>query len=129
MGDPARAILFGAIIQEVERLDLVENTKLTGEYLYGGLTALAERYPHQMMNLRGMGQGTFIAWDSPKRDDFLRKAKAVGVNVGGSGASAVRLRPMLIFQKHHGMFGGQTGYPQKTFVYVLNKTQKFSPQS
>ena len=102
MGDPARAILFRAIIEEIERLDLVDNTKLTGEYLYGGLTALSERYPNQIMNLRGMGQGTFIAWDSPKRDEFLRKAKGVGVNVGGSGASAVRLRPMLIFQRHHG---------------------------
>jgi hypothetical protein len=30
--------------------------------------------------------------------------KSVGVNIGGSGDSAVRLRPMLVFQKHHGMF-------------------------
>jgi len=31
----------------------------------------------------------------------LKKAKGVGINVGGSGAQAVRLRPMLIFQKKH----------------------------
>lgn len=101
MGDPARAILFRAIIQEIERLDLVENTRVTGEYLYGGLTALAERFPDQIMNLRGKGQGTFLAFDSPKRDDFLKHMKANGVNCGGSGAQAVRLRPMLIFQKQH----------------------------
>ncbi|MCJ1399981.1 4-aminobutyrate transaminase [Xylographa trunciseda] len=101
MGDPARAILFRAIIEEIERLDLVNNTKHTGQYLYSGLERLAERYPDQIQNLRGKGQGTFIAWDSPRRDDFLKKAKGEGIVIGGSGERAVRLRPMLIFQKHH----------------------------
>lgn len=101
MGDPARAILFGAIVQEIERLNLVESTAQVGEYLYSGLERLAERYPNEIHNLRGKGQGTFLAWDSPRRDDFLKKAKGLGVNIGGSGERAVRLRPMLVFQKHH----------------------------
>lgn len=101
MGDPARAILFRAIIKEIERLNLVENTAVTGEYLYAGLERIQQQYPEQILNLRGKGQGTFIAFDSPKRDEFLVKAKALGINIGGSGARAVRLRPMLIFQKHH----------------------------
>lgn len=53
------------------------------------------------MNLRGENRGTFIAWDSPRRDEFLRLMKGVGINVGGSGAAAVRMRPMLVFQFHH----------------------------
>lgn len=101
MGDPARALLFRAIVQEIERLGLVENTAVVGDYLYGGLERLAQRYPEEIRNLRGKGQGTFLAWDSPRRDEVLKKAKTVGVNIGGSGESAVRLRPMLIFQKHH----------------------------
>ncbi|KFY52863.1 hypothetical protein V496_08149 [Pseudogymnoascus sp. VKM F-4515 (FW-2607)] len=101
MGDPARAILFRGIIDEVKRLNLVEHTAKTGEYLYAGLEKLAAKYPGQFNNLRGKGQGTFIAFDSPQRDAFLKKAKTVGVNIGGSGASAVRLRPMLIFDKVH----------------------------
>ncbi|MCJ1256701.1 4-aminobutyrate transaminase [Lignoscripta atroalba] len=101
MGDPARAILFRAIIEEIERLNLVENTAHVGEYLYAGLERLAQQYPKEIQNLRGKGQGTFIAWDSPRRDDFLKRAKGVGINIGGSGEKAVRLRPMLIFQKHH----------------------------
>ena len=104
MGDPARAILFRAIIQEIERLNLVESTAQVGEYLYSGLDRLAERYPNEIQSLRGKGQGTFIAWDSPRRDDFLKRAKGLGVNIGGSGEKAVRLRPMLVFQKHHGKF-------------------------
>ncbi|KAF2785708.1 4-aminobutyrate aminotransferase [Melanomma pulvis-pyrius CBS 109.77] len=101
MGDPARAILFRAIIQEIKRLDLVTHTAATGDYLYAGLDRLAQQYPNEIKSLRGKGQGTFIAWDSPRRDEVLKKAKGVGINVGGSGESAVRLRPMLIFQKHH----------------------------
>lgn len=101
MGDPARALLFRAIIEEVERLNLVENTASTGNYLYANLERLAKQYPEHFQNLRGKGQGTFIAWDSPKRDEILVKAKSVGVNIGGSGLNAVRLRPMLVFQKHH----------------------------
>jgi 4-aminobutyrate aminotransferase/(S)-3-amino-2-methylpropionate transaminase len=101
MGDPARAILFRSIIREIERMDLVTNAKVTGDYLFQGLERLAERWPGEIQNLRGQGQGTFIAWDSPRRDEVLKKAKAEGVNIGGSGERAVRLRPMLIFQKHH----------------------------
>lgn len=101
MGDPARAILFRAIINEIERLNLVENTAVTGDYLYNGLERIQRQYPGQILDLRGKGLGTFIAFDSPKRDEFLVKAKSLGINIGGSGAKAVRLRPMLIFQKHH----------------------------
>ncbi|KAE8387949.1 aminotransferase class-III-domain-containing protein [Aspergillus alliaceus] len=101
MGDPARALIFRGIIEEIERLNLVEHTAKTGDYLFAGLERLSQKYPEHLKNLRGKGQGTFIAWDTPKRDEFLAKAKGVGVNIGGSGVSAVRLRPMLIFQQHH----------------------------
>ncbi|OJD24554.1 4-aminobutyrate aminotransferase [Blastomyces percursus] len=101
MGDPARALIFRAIIQEIERLDLVNHTAATGDYLYAGLERLAKQYPNEFQNLRGKGQGTFIAWDSPQRDAVLAKGKSVGINIGGCGERAVRLRPMLIFQKYH----------------------------
>ncbi len=48
MGDPARAILFRAIVEEVERLGLVKNTKETGEYLFDELKRLGEKYEGQM---------------------------------------------------------------------------------
>ncbi|KAF7897341.1 hypothetical protein EAF00_005569 [Botryotinia globosa] len=101
MGDPARAILFRAIIEEIERLDLVNNTAKVGDYLYGELERLAKQYPGEIQNLRGKGQGTFLAFDSNRRDEVLKNAKSVGINIGGSGERAVRLRPMLIFQEHH----------------------------
>ena len=71
------------------------------DYLFSRLERLASKYPAEFQNLRGKGQGTFIAFDNPRRDEFLKRAKSFGINIGGSGASAVRLRPMLIFQEKH----------------------------
>ena len=101
MGDPARAFLFNAILSEITRFDLVRHTANTGDYLFDELARLRDMFPHEMSNLRGRGMGTFIAWDSPRRDEVLRKAKSAGINLGGSGERAVRLRPMLVFQKRH----------------------------
>lgn len=104
MGDPARALLFKAIHEEISQKDLVKNTAVVGDYLYDCLTGLQKKYPDQVQRLRGKGMGTFIAFDNPKRDELLKKAKKYGVNIGGSGEQSVRLRPMLVFQKHHGMW-------------------------
>lgn len=84
-GAPAQALLFRGIYDEIERLGLVDHTAKTGAYLLNGLTRLAEQYPAEIKNLRG--QGTFVAWDSPRRDEILAKAKGVGLNMGGSGAA------------------------------------------
>ncbi|TGZ79926.1 4-aminobutyrate transaminase gata [Ascodesmis nigricans] len=101
MGDPSKALLFKTIVSEIKKNNLVEHTAEVGAYLYSALESLAKKYPDQIHNLRGKNQGTFIAWDSPRRDEFLKVAKTVGLNVGGSGEAAIRLRPMLIFQKKH----------------------------
>ncbi|TPX10027.1 uncharacterized protein E0L32_001224 [Thyridium curvatum] len=101
MGDPVRAILFRAIYNEIERLGLVEHTAKLGDYIYSGLEKLAAKHPDAIKNLRGKGRGTFIAWDSPKRDEIMKATKARGINIGVSGESAIRLRPMLILQQHH----------------------------
>ncbi|KAJ2993722.1 hypothetical protein NUW58_g78 [Xylaria curta] len=103
MGDPARALLFRGLLGEIERLDLVNQTAKVGQYLYGKLEELSKRYPGEIENLRGKDRGTFIAWDSPHRDHIIKTAKQKGVNMGGSGERSIRLRPMLIFEKRHGM--------------------------
>lgn len=101
MGDPVRALLFRAIIQYIKTNDLVAHTARVGDYLYGKIEALAAKYPGQFDNLRGKGQGTYIAFDNPRRDEFLKRAKTFGINIGGCGTHAIRLRPMLIFQEKH----------------------------
>lgn len=101
MGDQSRSLIFRAIYEEINRLGLVENTAKVGKYLYSGLERLSARYPGEILNLRGKGCGTFLAFDSPRRDAVVKEAKQKGVNIGGSGERAVRLRPMLIFEEKH----------------------------
>jgi 4-aminobutyrate aminotransferase/(S)-3-amino-2-methylpropionate transaminase len=101
MGDPAKAVLFKAILEEIEQRDLVAKTKAVGDYLFGRLEELSKQYPGEIMNLRGKDRGTFIAFDSSRRDEVVKLAKQKGVNIGASGANAVRLRPMLIFEEAH----------------------------
>lgn len=103
MGDPVRALLFRGIFNEIEAGGLVEKAAAVGRYLYEGLERLAASYPGEIENLRGKDRGTFLAWDSPRRDELVKLAKSKGVNIGGSGERAIRLRPMLIFDRHHGM--------------------------
>jgi 4-aminobutyrate aminotransferase / (S)-3-amino-2-methylpropionate transaminase len=104
MGDPVRALVAQAIIGEIKKGDLLKNVKETGDYLFQGLSKLSKRFPDRISDLRGQGEGTFIAWSesSPAaRDKFLQSMKKYGVNVGGTGEASVRLRPMLIFGKQH----------------------------
>ena len=93
-----------AIIGEIQRLDLLKNVRETGDYLYNGLDKLSKKFPKRISNLRGQGEGTFIAWNESStaaRDKFLMDMKKYGINVGGTGDMSVRLRPMLIFGKKH----------------------------
>lgn len=45
--------------------------------------------------------GMFIVFDSLKRDEFLKRVKGEGVNIGGSGEWVVRLRLMLVFEEKY----------------------------
>ena len=104
MGDPVRALTAKAIIGEIKRFDLLNNVKETGDYLYSGLEKISKRFPTRIQNLRGKGDGTFIAWDESSvavRDKFLGNMKKSGVNMGATGEFSIRLRPMLIFGKQH----------------------------
>ncbi len=99
-GDSARMTITGAIIKEVLDHDLTSQTAKVGDYIYNGLTKLAEKYSEDINNLRGKNRGTFIAWDfktSKERDEFIQQSRLRGVNIGGCGATAVRLRPSLTF--------------------------------
>ncbi|KAJ2340690.1 hypothetical protein GGF43_006353, partial [Coemansia sp. RSA 2618] len=102
LGDPPRALLTRAIIDEVLENNLVGQTRLVGEYLKSHLAPLAIRYHRLVTNIRG--NGTFLAFDCPTaelRAEFLNLMRQEGVNMGGSGELAVRFRPMLTLTKTH----------------------------
>ncbi|EGY23133.1 hypothetical protein VD0002_g7986 [Verticillium dahliae] len=101
MGDPARVIMCKAVIEEILDNKLVEQCARVGDLLYAEISKLAERHPEQVQNLRGKGQGTFIAFDTPQPAELVRAMKQIGVNIGTCGVRTVRLRPMLVFEEAH----------------------------
>lgn len=92
MGDPIRALQAAKQIEVIRESNLVESSAKVGQKLYKSLRALGEGAGKgKMKNLRGKGEGTFIAWDmqSPKqRDTFLKEMRHVGVNMAGVSISA-----------------------------------------
>lgn len=107
MGDPIRALQAREMIKIIRDNDLVANTAEVGSYLYSALDKLARNAKggsSGIQNLRGQDCGTFIAWDcasAEMRDQFVAKMRLKGVNMGGCGDRAVRLRPMLVFEQKH----------------------------
>jgi 4-aminobutyrate aminotransferase/(S)-3-amino-2-methylpropionate transaminase len=129
MGDPIRALQAASQISVIKEHSLVEHTASMGDRLFRRLEELAEDAGKgKMSNLRGKGDGTFIAWDMPSpaaRDTLLRDMRNLGVNMAGvsgcgsetcesadinqltplaaqCGEQTVRLRPMLIFSDDQG---------------------------
>ncbi|CEP64138.1 4-aminobutyrate transaminase LALA0_S10e03312g [Lachancea lanzarotensis] len=103
-GEPARMIIAGAIAQEVQEKNLLEQCSRVGDYLFAKLEALRSKYPQKFQRLRGQSRGTFIAWDLPtgaERDALLKSLKLNGCNVGGCAELSVRLRPTLTFEEKH----------------------------
>lgn len=96
MGDPIRALQAREMISVIHKKNLISSTAAVGSYIYSSLASISQKYPQHIQNLRGKESGTFIAFDGEnpeKRDEFVRKMRESGVNMGGSGERAVRLRP------------------------------------
>ncbi|PLB45216.1 4-aminobutyrate aminotransferase [Aspergillus steynii IBT 23096] len=101
MGDAARVIMSNAVVDEILSKDLVSETARIGNILYDNIASLASRYPNFILNLRGKGKGTYIAFDTPDSSALLKEMRSLGINIGSCGVSTIRLRPMLIFKECH----------------------------
>ncbi len=73
------------------------------QVLLSGLKDLEKKYPGLLHSSRGMG--TIVATDadtSARRDKILTALRNQGgVNCGGCGDTAIRLRPALVFAPKH----------------------------
>jgi L-lysine 6-transaminase len=95
--DMVRATRYLQIIDEE---NLVENSRVVGEYLLAKLNELRDKYTGKLTNARG--RGLMCAFDLPDgetRSKFLAKAKENGVLIVGCGARSVRFRPPLNLTK------------------------------
>ncbi len=113
MGDPTKIVALEAVVDTVKEQNLIEANRNNGEYLMRELEVLAQHYPKLVQNVRGAG--TLIAFDcdTPQlRDAMIMSLRLNGVEIGGCGTRAIRLRPALNFQAKHA----------KVFLDVLEKT-------
>eukprot|EP01133_Synstelium_polycarpum_P012977 gene12977-15252_t len=102
MGDPLRALELEVVIEQIKKNHLLENVTVTGKYLKNGLLDFQNKYPGLVKNVRGLG--TFLAFDLPNgatRDKVVASLRAKGVETGGCGNEAIRMRPMLVCQPKH----------------------------
>lgn len=102
VGDPGKVILLGAVLKAIKEQKLLDNTLKSGEALMKGLNELTAKYPGILNSPRGMGTLCAINCDTgARRDQILGQFRNKGVNVGGCGDAAIRLRPALIFTPDH----------------------------
>lgn len=83
LGDPVKMISLRAMLEEMERDHLLENVRVTGKYMLDGLHEIAERHPHVIQSVRGIG--TFQAFDLPMpavQMDLIKRMRNKGVLLG-----------------------------------------------
>lgn len=102
LGDPIRLAQLGIIVDVMERDHLLENVRITGEYLRTGLEELCTLHAGLISGARS--QGTFAAIDvrdTATRDRLVVALRQRGLEAAGSGERAIRCRPPLIFAPRH----------------------------
>ncbi|XP_001607115.2 4-aminobutyrate aminotransferase, mitochondrial [Nasonia vitripennis] len=102
MGDPSKLILLEAIVDVIEKENLLDRVTRVGNYTLDHLKKLENEFPNSINSSRG--RGTFIAFDcatAQLRDATIKKLLQNGIQAGGCGEKAVRLRPALTFTEHH----------------------------
>ena len=104
-GTPLACAVALKILEVIQRDQLAENARLTGEFLKSALAGLAEKYPNVIRNVRGLGLmiGFELATEIPA---FTANGKApslrfvnllheAGVMTIPAGAHVLRLLPPL----------------------------------
>ncbi|XP_023288245.1 4-aminobutyrate aminotransferase, mitochondrial isoform X2 [Orussus abietinus] len=102
MGDPSKLILLESILDVIFKEDLLTRVSRVGNYTLKQLIEFQNEMPHLLDSARG--RGTFIAFNcatSDLRDKLKNKLWAKGIQTGGCGPRALRLRPAFTFTEYH----------------------------
>jgi 4-aminobutyrate aminotransferase-like enzyme len=110
-GNTVACAAGNAVLDVIEREDLIENGRVVGDYLRDGLRALAETQP-LIGDVRGTGMlaGIEFVTDREARTPAtcetsrlleLLRQRHVLVGSEGRDANILKLRPSLIFQREH----------------------------
>ncbi|KAJ8664205.1 hypothetical protein QAD02_023140 [Eretmocerus hayati] len=102
MGDPSKLILLEAVVDVILEENLLDRVTRVGDYTLNQLLKLENEFSSSINSSRG--RGTFIAFNcatTELRDAVIKKLLKKGIQAGGCGDNAVRLRPALTFTEHH----------------------------
>jgi len=105
-GSPIIMEAAKAVLNYIEKNDLIENAKIQGDYLLEQFRCLQEKYPI-IGDVRGMGLmiGIELVEDSnktparDKRNSLIKEAFKKGLLLLGAGESSLRIAPPLIIQR------------------------------
>lgn len=110
-GNPVSIAAATAVLDVIERDDLIDNARQTGEHLLAGLRRIAEHHP-SMAHVRG--SGLFIAAefvtdpdslqpDPAQASDIVNRLRERGVliSVSGPAENVLKIRPPLPFDPTH----------------------------
>ena len=94
------------ILRIIEKENLVENARVQGEVLLGGIRELAGEFPDLVSNPRGCGlMCAFDAPDSETRDRIIRALVRDKLLIVGCGVRGIRFRPHLIISEDEIKYG------------------------
>lgn len=98
-GNPFATGVALKVCQTLEQENILDNVRARGEQLRIGLTAIAQKYPHIIAEVRGWGLiiGLVLASDSElTSSDVVKSAMAQGVLLVPAGPKVVRFVPPLV---------------------------------
>jgi len=102
MGDPAKLLQTEVYVDMLEQDALLDNVTAAGDVLISGLQSIAQDFPEDVLNVRGVGTFCSITLSSPKlRDTLLAQCRSRGLLISGCGPASVRFRPCLYFNGDH----------------------------
>ncbi|XP_065066407.1 4-aminobutyrate aminotransferase, mitochondrial-like [Rhopilema esculentum] len=102
LGDPARVYLLKTVLATIKKDNLLQNTREAGAVLLDNIKKLQNAYPGLLSNARGIG--TLCAVDLPNteiRNKIVSMLWNNGLSIHGSGDTALRFRPALIYTSGH----------------------------
>ncbi len=99
-GNLVDMVRFTRVLEIIEEENLVEHSRVTGEYMLKKLGGLEEEFPHFVSNTRGRGLLCAMDLDTAlNRDQLRQKAYEDGLILIGCGDCSIRFRPPLNLKK------------------------------
>ena len=95
-GNLTDMVRFHIILEIINKENLIENSKIVGEYLLNQISELTEEFPAYVTNPRGIG--LWAAFDLPsqtERDQLVSNLLKNKLLILPSGDQAIRFRPHL----------------------------------